>query len=349
MLNPDAGLFIDLEAFRKWSELQGASARLPSFQTIVRSYPELIAAKPLRRTPMFVTHRWDGPDHPDPSGWQLRALRNLAEDYHYHEAGTCFWYDYMSLPQRPRNADENRLFTAGLNSIRQTVAQCDNICLVSRTGQDHADDREAMRRRGWILFELFIARSNMTRPVPLYERENASVQFGRGEQYEDTFPDMMPHAPLDTPQHLHDWLVRREIRCTNGSDLLLLSRLLHDELTRPQSTEPLPEFEYGAPVRLSARQLISMEFWNATSLSSRLPEAFLLSRELVSYRTDEEQLWDVVIVWRPPLPTLGQWHAIAGSDVKHMNINWEEQASPRYPGIRFEMSRDGLRFMAALL
>ena len=92
MLNPDAGLFIGLEALRKWIELQGAGARLPSFQTIVRSYPELIAAKSLRRTPLFVTHRWDAPDHPDPSGWQLRALRDLAEDYHYHEAGTCFWY-----------------------------------------------------------------------------------------------------------------------------------------------------------------------------------------------------------------------------------------------------------------
>lgn len=348
-MNLDAGLFIDLEAFRKWSELQGSGARLPSFQTIVRSYPGLIAARPLRRTPMFVTHRWDRRDHPDPSGWQLRALRNLAEDYHYHEAGTCFWYDYMSLPQRPRNPEENRIFTAGLNAIRQTVAECDNICLVSRTGQDHADDREAMRRRGWILFELFIARSNMKRPLPLYERENGSVQFGRDEQYLDTFPDMLLHAPMDTARHLHDWFVRREIRCTNGSDLLLLSRLLHEELTRPLSTKPLPEFEYGVPVRLSARQLTSMEFRNATSLSSRLPEAFLLSRNLVSYRTNEEQFWDVVIVWRPPLPPLGQWHDIARSNVEHMHIDWEEQASLRYPGIRFEMSGDGLRFMATLL
>ncbi|WP_062208434.1 hypothetical protein [Aureimonas sp. AU12] len=348
MLNPEAGLFIDLEAFGRWSVLQGAGARLPSFQTIVRSYPELIAAKPLRRTPMFVTHRWDGRDHPDPSGWQLRALRNLADDYHYHEAGTCFWYDYMSLPQRPRNAHENRLFTAGLNTIRQTVAECDNICFVSRAGQDHADDREDMRRRGWILFELFIARSNMKRSVPLYERENASVRFGRDEQYSDSFPDMLLHAPVDTAQHLHDWFVRREIRCTNGSDLRLLSGLLHEELTRPQSTEPLPNFEYGVPVRLSARQLIATEFRNATSLSSRLPEAFLLSRELVSYRTDEEQFWNVVIVWRPPLPTLGQWHDIAGSDVEHMNIDWDDQVSPRYPGIRFEKSRDGLSFKATL-
>lgn len=342
-------MFIGLEAFYKWTELQGAAASLPSFQTIVRSCPELIAAKPLRRTPLFVTHRWDGADHPDPSGWQLRALRNLAEDYHYHEAGTCFWHDYMSLPQRPRNPDENRLFTAGLNSIRQTVAQCDNICLVSRTGQDHAEDRDAMLRRGWILFELFIARRNTTRPVPLYQRENASVQSGRDEQYGNTFPDMMVNAPLDTAQHLHDWFVRREIHCTNGSDLMFLSRLLHGELTRQQSTETLPEFEYGVPIRLSARQLISMEFRNATSLSSRLSEAFLLSRELVSHRTDDEQFWDVVIVRRPPLPNLGQWHEIAGSDVEQMDIDWEEQASPRYPGIRFEMSLDRLRFMATVL
>jgi hypothetical protein len=348
MLNPEAGLFLDLKAFRNWSDLQRAGARLPSFQTIVQSFPELIAKKPLRRTPIFVTHRWDAPDHPDPSGWQLRALKNLAEDYHYHDVGTCFWYDYMSLPQRPRNADENRLFTAGLNAIRQTVAECENVCLVSKASQDHADDREAMRHRGWILFELFMARSNMTRPLPLYERENASVQYGRNEQYKDTFPDMLLHAPLDTSQHLYDWFVRRKIRCTNGSDLQLLSRLLHDELTRQQSTEPLPGFEYGAPVRLSARQLISMEFRNATSLSSRLPEAFLLSRELVSYRSDEEQFWDVVIVRRPPLPTLGQWHDVAGSEVAHMNIDWEEEASPGYPGIRFEMSPDGLRFKATL-
>jgi len=246
MLNPEAGLFINLEAFGRWSELQEAGTRLPSFQTIVRSYPELIAAKPLRKTPMFVTHRWDGRDHPDPSGWQLRALRNLAEDYHYHEAGTCFWYDYMSLPQRPRNAHENRLFTAGLNAIRQTVAECDNICLVSRAGQDHATDREAMRRRGWILFELFIARSNMKRPVPLYERENASVRFGRDEQYSDSFPDMLLHAPVDTAQHLHDWFVRQEIRCTNGSDRPASQR------AAAQGTDAVAE--HGAPAQLHIRR-----------------------------------------------------------------------------------------------
>lgn len=32
-----------------------------------------------------------------------------------------------------------------------------------------------------------------------------------------------------------------------------------------------------------------------------------------------------------------------------MHVDWEEQASLRYPGIRFEMSRDVLRLMATLL
>ncbi|MBY3343447.1 hypothetical protein [Rhizobium laguerreae] len=343
MLSAKAGVFIDLKAFGNCRDFWSEDACLPSCQTIRHLYPQLIASAPPIR-PLFVTHRWDSPSHPDPSGWQLRALQRLAEDYHYHEEGTCFWYDFMSLPQRPRTNADNQIFSAGLNTIRHTVASCDNICLVSKTGDDHSEDRAAMMKRGWILFELFICRSNLKRPVPLYERENGSVPFGRDEQFSDTFPDLSGHAPLDSVEHLHAWLTRRGIECTNGGDLLFLSQMLYGELTRPESLAPLPIFEYGVPMRLSSQELISMEFRESTSLSHRLPEAYLLKREMLPHRWGEEPIWEVVIIFRPPLPPLDGWHDLADSSVNHMQVDWEQQSSPLYPGVRFALSPDGLRF-----
>ncbi|MFK0690082.1 hypothetical protein ACFX5Q_18000 [Mesorhizobium sp. IMUNJ 23033] len=127
---------------------------------------------------------------------------------------------------------------------------------------------------------------------------------------------------------------------------MFLSQILYAELARPESFAPLPKIDYGVPTRLSNRELISMEFRGSTSLSHRLPEAYLLKCEILTHRWDEEPMWEVVIIWRPPSPPLGRWHDLAGSNVDHMQIDWEQQSSPLYPGVRFTLSPEGLRFRA---
>jgi hypothetical protein len=107
----DAGQFISLSAFTEWVRLQGETAKLPDWGTIHRDLPHLIQPKPDQlRNRLFITHRWDSQEHPDPSGRQLRALQDLGSHYNYNGPNLCFWFDYMSLPQKPRVAVEKQIF-----------------------------------------------------------------------------------------------------------------------------------------------------------------------------------------------------------------------------------------------
>src|ERR1700722_14221294 len=129
----EVGQFISLAAFTEWANLQADNAKLPDWGMIRRDLPHLIKPKPdQRRNRLFITHRWESPEHPDPSGWQLQALQELGTHYNYNDKSLCFWFDYMSLPQKPRIAVEKQIFARGLDKIRRTVAECENITLVSR-------------------------------------------------------------------------------------------------------------------------------------------------------------------------------------------------------------------------
>jgi hypothetical protein len=148
----DAGQFISLGAFTEWARSKGDNAKLPDWGTIRGDLPHFIQSKPDRfRNRLFITHRWESEEHPDPSGWQLRALQQLGSHYNYTDPKLCFWFDYMSLPQKPREAVEKQIFNRGLNNIRKTVTECENITLISRYGSDHAKDLDAMMTRGWIV------------------------------------------------------------------------------------------------------------------------------------------------------------------------------------------------------
>lgn len=168
----DAGQFISLSAFTEWSNSQRDGVKLPDWGMIRRDLPHHIRPRPDRLLHrLFITHRWDSQEHPDPSGWQLRTLQELGSHYNFNDPELCFWFDYMSLPQRPRVAVEKKIFDRGLDNIRGTVAECQNITLVTRHGTDHTNDLDALMKRGWIVFELLIARNNIKIPLPLYERE----------------------------------------------------------------------------------------------------------------------------------------------------------------------------------
>jgi hypothetical protein len=326
------GQFINLRAFTEHREFWLDEARLPDWRTIRESSPQLIhpAGRPAKR--LFITHRWDSADHPDSMGWQLRALRALGTHYNYNDATYCFWYDYMSLPQRRDTKSEQRIFRRGLENIRHIVSACDNICLISRAGETHAEDLAAMRLRGWIVFELYIRRSQMQRPLPLYEREAAIVDFGRMQYgWDDVVPDIGALAPLDTPGLLLAWLRNRGITCTNGSDLGRLAGFLHETLTKVEHFHEAPRVRFGDPTELTTDQLIALNIAIGTKRSMRFPE-LILERNDYDPKT---QRWTVIFRRRPPLPQGGVDLPLSPADLEAMAVDRVHGTSPMYPGIRF--------------
>jgi hypothetical protein len=86
---------------------------------------------------LFISHRWDDPAHPDPSGSQLRRLRALKD---------CFLiYDYSSFPQPPRSAEEESDFHAILGSMSSLVRR-----VVVLGAPDYLT-------RGWCVYEYVVA------------------------------------------------------------------------------------------------------------------------------------------------------------------------------------------------
>ena len=67
------GQFINLREFTEHRDFWSPEARLPDWRTIRDKFPHLVhpGGAPARR--LFVTHRWDAQEHPDPSGWQWPA------------------------------------------------------------------------------------------------------------------------------------------------------------------------------------------------------------------------------------------------------------------------------------
>ena len=334
--NEMGGQFINLRRFTEHRDFWNSEARLPDWRTVRDELPHLIHSQDAPARRLFVTHRWDAPEHPDPSGWQLRALQKLGSHYDYNSRDLCFWYDFMSLPQRRDSNAEKRIFRQGLANIRHTVAICENICLVSRAGENHAEDLAAMRLRGWIVFELYIRRSRKQRPLPLFEREASIVNYGRAQYgWDDVVPDLAAHAPTDTRELLYAWLRNRGITCTNGSDLSRLATFLHEELTRPEHLGPAPEIAFGSPVTLMADEMVQLNIVESNGRSMRLPELYLERTVAFDPKTSR---FTVVFRHRPPLPPVGTDLELSAKDLAAMIVDPVTGTSPMYPGVRFVTS-----------
>lgn len=90
-----------------------------------------------RQPVLFVSHRWDRIDHPDPEGRQLAKLQTLKD---------CFLiYDYASFPQdtsAPEDKEALRDVLSGMNELISNV--------VVLTAPDFLD-------RGWCVYEYIVA------------------------------------------------------------------------------------------------------------------------------------------------------------------------------------------------
>lgn len=349
LTDEEFGLFISLREFCRCPALRQA-ARLPSWQEIHADHPHIAyRGDPDSARRLFVTHRWDAPDHPDPTRWQLNALRRVGAHYEFDAENVCFWYDYMSLPQRQRTPEQNRLFQAGLKNIRRLVGQCENITLIGKTGKTHIRDVEAMKKRGWIVFELFVARSNWKKILPLYEREANPVVYGRNlDRWDAVTIDIRTQAPLDSREQIHDWFLKKGISCTNGNDLAYLAALLHEELTQYDYSIPPPGIEYGRQLHIAERELIKYGVHVSTHLSSRFPNIYVTYKQRLPRPFAEEPVWVVSFAHRPRLPEMKQWFKLADGELHARLIDPTTMTSPMYPGIVFELSQDGSQLKARL-
>jgi len=86
---------------------------------------------------LFISHRWEGKEHPDPDGRQLEKLSRLKN---------CFViYDYFSFPQDTHNEAGRRKLTQVLKDM--TSILCNVVVL-------RADN---YIERGWCLYEYILA------------------------------------------------------------------------------------------------------------------------------------------------------------------------------------------------
>lgn len=346
------GQFISLCAFTEWAYPQGNDAKLPDWATIRRDFPHLIRSKPDHPSHrLFITHRWDSYEHPDPSGWQLRALRELGGHYNFQDPNLCFWFDYMSLPQKPRTGPEQKIFKHGLNNIRKTVAQCQNITLVSRCGSDQSDDLRAAIKRGWIVFELLIARNNLKIPLPLYERATANrVQYGRDQQnsWDAVVADIATLVPFDSADLIRAWFESKGIICTDGSDLKKLSKFLHQDLTEKPETGPAFKIRFDVEMRLTHDQLDTLRILEVSGLSGCYPNIYLKNRRREGHPFKGPLIWIVTFVSRPLMPPLNEWIRCAPDELVRRLISPATMRSPMYPGIEWEIDERMARIRAIL-
>jgi hypothetical protein len=103
---------------------------------------------------VFVSHRWITPEHPDPDGTQLRELQRRLktiseEDKSFKEA--LVFYDYSSMLQRPRTAQEEALFHRDLDALRRLSQQADKVLILSEGYVDY-------KSRGWCFFEFIVVK-----------------------------------------------------------------------------------------------------------------------------------------------------------------------------------------------
>lgn len=156
--------FLNLSTLRKYD-------RLPSFAQLRnelidhRDIQSFKLAGPLsmwprdeiiQKTPcIFLSHRWQSPEHPDPDGAHLRAILEKLDavkdrSSNLNDTSIFLWIDYCCLPQRrgsqPLSDEDRESLRTGLMFLPEIVKSCDLMILQS---PDYMD-------RVWCYTELFV-------------------------------------------------------------------------------------------------------------------------------------------------------------------------------------------------
>jgi len=98
---------------------------------------------------VFISHRWVSPEHPDPTGEQLREIQRrigALPDQDASQADAILFYDYCSMLQRPRTSSENIIFYRDIDALA-TLLHSASIAIILSEG--YAD----YKNRAWCFFE----------------------------------------------------------------------------------------------------------------------------------------------------------------------------------------------------
>lgn len=347
--NGEQGLFIDFDKFRErvsgrrdsgeWIT-DGKITKMPSYQEIVRDFPDVIARDIDEQYDkhIFFSHRWDGEkegDPPDPRGWQLEAIHAYASELKVQGKKACFWYDYSSLPQKPRTPEEDKIFDKGLKHINHLCQTCTTVPLISSVESNRTLDIHAMLKRGWILAELYLASKDNRIDHPLFEgTEYITFSKLTRLQWQDIVPDLKNSMPHDSPEAIHAYFVENGVKCTNGSDLEFLADILHKDLNSVETKAAPPvKLEFDKTVTMDAQQAYQYKI-NQNGLSPHFPDTYF-EFDSIEGSTD----YQVTPRYRPVLPELNDVQHITKEEFSAFRIDKESGRSEMYPGIRFEWKR----------
>src|SRR5262249_50711988 len=135
-----------------WTSLKECRELVPAdYLEWTESRPDCHAAKVV-----FVSHRWITPVHPDPDGNQLRELQNrlrtLLVSDSYQDA--VIFYDYCSMLQRPRTAEEDAHFYRDIARLESVLRSADITIILSEGYSNYRD-------RAWCFFEAMVSKKNV--------------------------------------------------------------------------------------------------------------------------------------------------------------------------------------------
>ena len=118
---------------RHREELETLERKISEFSASENRAIDEIATSRFAHPVLFISHRWEGTERPDPAGHQLEKLRALKD---------CFIiYDYTSFPQKPMSESEAGDLEIVLNDMGELIR---NVVVM-----DHPD----YARRGWCIYE----------------------------------------------------------------------------------------------------------------------------------------------------------------------------------------------------
>lgn len=330
----DGGFFIDIEEFNK-IETRIKFRKLYKCQEIVEKFPNIIARQPQNyKHRFFISHRWDNSKNPDIRNWQIEALRQFSSEMIAKETiPACFWYDYCSLPQAPRNKQDTHYFNKGLKKINYLCRTCTVIALISTTNPDGNICIRNMLKRGWILVELFIAEHHNKVYFALFEGSQGDyITFTKVNRllWRDTIPDLLALLPFYDKFHIRKWFDFNKIKCTNGADLDLVAGYLNQHIyayVKNKIKIKPAKLKNGITYQMTATE-ISEYFINKYGFSILFPNTYFKT-ENCGY-----DCYLITSFQRPKLPLLDTWTAITQKQLDKFKIN--NDLSPMYPGIKFK-------------
>ena len=327
------GTFIDCETFLdlcrtrvidripEWREFMQLSVELP--EIVVSEYSS-------HRKYFFLSHRWDDISDPDPRGWQLRAMRALCFEMELKGyAGWCFWYDYCSLPQKPRTAEEQVIFDEGLEYIGALCEECWIVSFVSGFDVKQTLVNQAMRR-GWIFSEMMIATAANRVRWTFFEAATDFVVDSKSDRTWDVALNYWrDRLPIFDRRYLKAFFISNKIACTNGEDIDRLVEYLYDRFVLKLAANPTPQkLSNFVTYTLQASEVAPYYIHNGIS-------PFYLDQYFECEYAAEESLYRVKPWPRPDLPRPNVPYNPGEEELSEYQIQ-KDGRSLLYPGLIFE-------------